>query len=123
MKNPMDLQIGQRLRHWRWLRHMTQQQLAQAVGVRFQQIQKYEVGANRISASRLWQIATALNTNVSSFYADSASVATPHNNDSGLLQHKETMQLIRSYYALGEGQRRSLMALTKAFGNIRNGEA
>jgi len=60
VKNPVDLHIGQRVRHRRWLLGMTQQQLALAVGIRFQQIQKYESGANRISASRLWDLARAL---------------------------------------------------------------
>jgi transcriptional regulator with XRE-family HTH domain len=57
MKNPTDIHIGQRVRHRRWLLGMTQQDLAECVGIRFQQVQKYESGANRISAARLWSIA------------------------------------------------------------------
>ena len=49
MKHPVDLHVGQRVRQRRWLLGMTQQQLAEKVGIKFQQIQKYETGANRIS--------------------------------------------------------------------------
>ena len=113
VKNPVDLHIGQRVRHRRWLLGMTQQQLAQAVGIRFQQIQKYESGANRISASRLWDLARALDMPVSFFFeglaGDNAATA-----DDGLLQNKETMDLVRAYYGLDEGPRRRLLELAKA---------
>lgn len=56
MKHPVDLHVGQRVRRRRWLVGMTQQQLAEKVGIKFQQIQKYETGTNRISSSRLWDI-------------------------------------------------------------------
>jgi transcriptional regulator with XRE-family HTH domain len=115
VKNPVDLHIGQRVRHRRWLLGMTQQQLALAVGIRFQQIQKYESGANRISASRLWDLARALDMPVSFFFEglvgdkDAAAMA-----DDGLLQNKETMDLVRAYYGLDEGPRRRLLELAKA---------
>ena len=60
MKHPVDVHVGKRVRHRRWLVGMTQQQLAEKVGIKFQQIQKYETGMNRISASRLWDIAEAM---------------------------------------------------------------
>ena len=118
MKNPIDLHIGQRVRHRRWLLGMTQQQLAQAVGIRFQQIQKYESGANRISASRLWDLARALEMPVSFFFdgLESAKDQTASADD-GLLQNKETMDLIRAYYGLDEGPRRRLLELAKALSN------
>ncbi len=68
MKNPIDLHVGQRLRHRRWMLGLTQQELAQAVGIKFQQIQKYESGINRMSASRLWDVANALGVSVSYFF-------------------------------------------------------
>lgn len=115
MKNPVDLHIGQRVRHRRWLLGMTQQQLAQSVGIRFQQIQKYESGANRISASRLWDLARALEMPVSFFFDGLAGKdQTAANGDDGLLQNKETMDLIRAYYGLDEGPRRRLLELAKA---------
>ena len=51
MAHPVDLHVGKRIRQRRWLVGMTQQQLAEQVGIKFQQIQKYETGANRVSAS------------------------------------------------------------------------
>ena len=56
MPHKVDIHVGQRLRQRRWLVGMTQQGLAEMVGIKFQQIQKYETGANRVSASRLWDI-------------------------------------------------------------------
>jgi transcriptional regulator with XRE-family HTH domain len=115
VKNPVDLHIGQRVRHRRWLLGMTQQQLAQAVGIRFQQIQKYESGANRISASRLWDLARALDMPISFFFEGLGTGKDGQPGaDDGLLQNKETMDLIRAYYGLDEGPRRRLLELAKA---------
>ena len=120
MKNPVDLHIGQRVRHRRWLLGMTQQQLAQSVGIRFQQIQKYESGANRVSASRLWDLAQALDIPVSFFFEGLLNGNGKHeangegNVEAGVLQNKETMDLIRAYYGLDEGPRRRLLDLAKA---------
>ena len=61
MVHPIDLHVGQRLRQRRCLLGMTQQKLAESVGIKFQQIQKYEKGTNRVSASRLYKSAQALN--------------------------------------------------------------
>ncbi|HSF96208.1 MAG TPA: helix-turn-helix transcriptional regulator, partial [Thermohalobaculum sp.] len=68
MKHPVDIHVGQRVRQRRWMVGMTQQQLGDTVGIKFQQIQKYETGANRISASRMWDIANALEVSVSFFF-------------------------------------------------------
>ena len=56
MTHPIDIQVGQRVRQRRWLLGMTQQQLAEKVGIKFQQIQKYKTSANRVSSSWLWDI-------------------------------------------------------------------
>jgi transcriptional regulator with XRE-family HTH domain len=64
----IDAHLGQRIRRRRRQLGLTQQQLANACGVRFQQIQKYESGANRIAASRLWKIARALHTPLPDFF-------------------------------------------------------
>jgi transcriptional regulator with XRE-family HTH domain len=117
MKNPTDLHIGQRVRHRRWLQGMTQQQLAQEIGIRFQQVQKYECGANRISAARLWEIARALDAAVSSFFDglhdSNQSLGIDDSGDVALHQ-KETLDLVRSYYAMDERPRRRLLELIKA---------
>jgi transcriptional regulator with XRE-family HTH domain len=68
MKHPVDAHVGKRIRHRRWMVGMTQQQLADKVGIKFQQIQKYETGMNRVSASRLWDIADALGVGINFFF-------------------------------------------------------
>jgi transcriptional regulator with XRE-family HTH domain len=100
---------------------MTQQQLADCVGIRFQQIQKYECGANRITASRLFELAGALSIAVQYFYDGLATSAQatiqPANDDEigpDVLRQKETLELIRAYYRLGERPRRRLLDLAKA---------
>jgi len=80
MPSAIDVHLGRRLRRRRRLLGLTQQQLAVQVGVRFQQIQKYECGANRLGAARLWEIAEALQTPVSYFY-DGLGEAQPHRAD------------------------------------------
>lgn len=70
MTHPVDRAVGQNLRKHRVLVGMTQQQLATKIGIRFQQVQKYESGMNRISASRLWDISVAMNVPVSEFFRD-----------------------------------------------------
>src|SRR5215470_12911422 len=68
MAEEIDVHLGRRLRRRRRLLGLTQQQLAAACGVRFQQIQKYECGANRMSAARLWLVAEALQAPVGYFF-------------------------------------------------------
>lgn len=68
MPSAIDVHLGRRLRRRRRLLGLTQQQLAVQVGVRFQQIQKYECGANRLGAARLWELSEALKTPISYFY-------------------------------------------------------
>ena len=68
MSDEIVIHLGKRLRRRRRLLGLTQQQLAGACGVRFQQIQKYECAANRMSAARIWQLAEVLGAPVSYFY-------------------------------------------------------
>jgi transcriptional regulator with XRE-family HTH domain len=122
MGNDIDLHLGKRLRRRRRLLGLTQQQLAGVVGVRFQQIQKYECGANRISAARLWSLAEALEVPVGYFY--DGLTANPRGETTGengeVLARKETMDLVRAYYQLGERPRRRLLDLAKS---LNGGEA
>jgi transcriptional regulator with XRE-family HTH domain len=117
MKHPVDVHVGKRIRHRRWLVGMTQQQLAEKVGIKFQQIQKYETGMNRVSASRLWDIATALSISVSFFFEGlddaEASVAFESDTPNDILKDKEALELVRSYYAIPETQRRRLFELAR----------
>jgi transcriptional regulator with XRE-family HTH domain len=98
---------------------MTQQQLAEKVGIKFQQIQKYETGANRVSASRLWDIAVTLDVPVAYFYeglgdhANGAVAKNPEALPGDLLCDKEALDLVRSYYAIPPEQRRRLFDLAR----------
>jgi transcriptional regulator with XRE-family HTH domain len=123
MSEDIDIHLGKRLRRRRRLLGMTQQQLAGACGVRFQQIQKYECGANRISAARLWKLSAALEVPVGYFYdglgseaarnaASEAAGAEAANDEQNA--SKETLDLIRAYYQLGERPRRRLLDLAKS---------
>lgn len=119
MKHPVDVHVGKRIRHRRWMVGMTQQQLGEVVGIKFQQIQKYETGMNRVSASRLWDIATALDVAISFFFEGLEDEAVSveemmepqHRGD--LLADKEALELVRSYYAIPEQQRRRLFDLAR----------
>ena len=118
MGNDIDVYLGKRLRRRRRLLGLTQQQLAGTVGVRFQQIQKYECGANRISAARLWQLSEALEVPVGYFYDGlsdrAAKEATAENEGGEMFARKETLDLVRAYYLLGERPRRRLLDLAKS---------
>lgn len=119
MKHPVDVHVGKRVRHRRWMVGMTQQQLAGKVGIKFQQIQKYETGMNRISASRLWDIAEALEVPVSFFFEGldeqvDAAMTEKDGVPGDILADKEALELIRSYYLIPEMQRRRLFELARA---------
>ena len=68
MSEDVDIQVGRQLRRRRRLMGLTQAQVAEAVGVRFQQIQKYECAANRMSVSMLWKLAGVLDVEISYFF-------------------------------------------------------
>ncbi|WP_368187014.1 helix-turn-helix domain-containing protein [Aestuariibius sp. HNIBRBA575] len=116
MKHPVDVHVGKRIRHRRWMIGTTQQQLAEKVGIKFQQIQKYETGMNRVSASRLWDIAHALDVPVSFFFEGLAAGDMPQTDGSmpsDILSDREALELLRSYYAIPENQRRRLFDLAR----------
>ncbi|MFA8441484.1 helix-turn-helix domain-containing protein [Yoonia sp.] len=117
MKHPVDVHVGKRIRHRRWMNGTTQQQLAEAVGIKFQQIQKYETGMNRVSASRLWDIANVLGVDVSFFFegleAEIDANAKKTDMPGDILTDKEALELLRSYYAIPENQRRRLFDLAR----------
>ena len=115
MKHPVDVHVGKRVRHRRWMVGMTQQQLADKVGIKFQQIQKYETGMNRVSASRLWDIADAMGVTIAFFFEGlSESTAADAAAATGdLMADKEALELVRSYYAIPEAQRRRLFDLAR----------
>lgn len=123
MPHHIDTHVGSRLRLRRRLLGLTQGKLARAADIRFQQIQKYENATNRISASKLWLLSNALDVTVSYFFEGigheagpepgggeggqpSASVLAP-----GILEKRETVDLVRRYYRLGEATRRRFLEL------------
>lgn len=115
MTHPVDVHVGKRIRHRRWLTGTTQQQLAERVGIKFQQIQKYETGMNRVSASRLWDIATALGVTVDFFFEgmNGGQVPETQSAPADVLADREALELLRSYYAIPEAQRRRLFDLAR----------
>ncbi|MEM9241542.1 MAG: helix-turn-helix transcriptional regulator [Pseudomonadota bacterium] len=123
MAHHVDVHVGKRIRHRRWLAGMTQQNLAESVGIKFQQIQKYETGANRVSASRLWDIADALDVNVGFFFEglDQEAQVEGQSGDGApadILSDKEALELIRSYYSIPENQRRRLFDLARVLSDV-----
>lgn len=126
MTHPVDVHVGKRIRHRRWLVGMTQQQLAEKVGIKFQQIQKYETGMNRVSASRLWDISDVLGVKISFFFENMPDEVQSLNKDStpksampsDVLVDKEALELVRSYYAIPENQRRRLFDLARVLSDV-----
>jgi len=121
MTTDIDVYVGKRIRRRRRLLGLTQQQLAVQIGVRFQQVQKYECGANRITAARLFSLAEALHVTINHFFDGYAApgkqivandVADYLSGD--ILSQSETLELVRAYYKLGERPRRHLLDLAKA---------
>jgi len=136
--NPVDVHVGRRLRLRRIMVGMSQEQLAEAIGVTFQQIQKYERGANRISASRLWDLSVMLNCPVSFFYKemdDDVACASPRNISRGsfneataevipqaendVVVNRETLNLLRAYHSIRDVHvRRRICDLTKSLATV-----
>ena len=114
MAKLVDVHVGQRMRQRRWMMGMTQQQLGDRVGIKFQQIQKYETGTNRVSASRLWDIATTLEVQVAFFFEGLEGEANDNGEARGdVLTDREANELVRAYYTIPETQRRRLFDLAR----------
>mmetsp|Transcript_23742 Transcript_23742/g.42533 ORF Transcript_23742/g.42533 Transcript_23742/m.42533 type:complete len:126 (+) Transcript_23742:1393-1770(+) len=124
MPHIVDVHVGKRIRQRRWLIGMTQQKLADMVGIKFQQIQKYETGANRVSASRLWDIGESMGVPVAFFFeglsehSAEADAAQTSNVPTDMLGDKEAMDLVRTYYAIPENQRRRLFELARVLSDV-----
>jgi len=118
MKHPVDVHVGKRIRHRRWMAGMTQQQLAERVGIKFQQIQKYETGMNRVSASRLWDIAAALGTRIDFFFEGLADAGAETEPVEDITADREALELVRAYYSIPEAQRRRLYDLARVLSEV-----
>src|SRR3954468_2212863 len=83
LPNPVDLHVGARIRMRRKILGVSQERLADDLGLTFQQVQKYERGANRVSASKLYEIARSLKTSIAYFFEGLADPANPGEGDDG----------------------------------------
>ncbi len=114
MTHSVDAHVGWKVRKRRWMMGMTQKQLGDSVGVKVTQIQKYETGTNRISASRIWDIAAAMEVPVSFFFEGLDGQAPEMGKVRGdPLSDKEARDLVRAYYLIPENQRRRLFDLAR----------
>ena len=116
--NPIDVHVGGRIRMRRLLLGMNQETLANALGLTFQQVQKYEGGANRVSASRLSAMAEILGVPISYFFGDLRSEDTEISPEDKQwrehLQRPETIEFIRLYYAIPDPKiRRQFLEMAK----------
>ena len=126
--NPVDIHVGARVRLRRTLLGISQERLGDAVGLTFQQIQKYERGANRIGASRIYELSRILDVPVSFFFEDMPDELETHEGrfSAGLrdkgqgtyeadpLARRETLELVRAYYKITDPKvRKRMFELTK----------
>jgi transcriptional regulator with XRE-family HTH domain len=133
--NPIDVHVGARIRLRRTLLGISQSALAETIGLTFQQVQKYEKGTNRVSSSRLVDLANALNVEVSHFFQEmSAEVEqqTPSmlmdtkklpriDDEKDPMVKRETLELVRAYYKIQDSEvRKRLAELTKMIAKSSN---
>jgi transcriptional regulator with XRE-family HTH domain len=112
-----DLEIGQKIRAVRLAKGVSQTTLAIGLGVTFQQVQKYEKGANRLSAGRLQKIAGMLSTPISFFY-DEQRTKKQEDNGLALIQSRGAMRLLRAYAEISSGAtKHALVILTEGLRN------
>lgn len=127
----VDKLVGARVRLRRTLLGMSQEKLGETVNLTFQQIQKYERGANRISSSRLWELSKVLDVPVQFFYDDVDTVALggapasgfsetekpAFGEDTSHLTRRETLELVRAYYRINDAEtRKRIFEMVKAVG-------
>jgi transcriptional regulator with XRE-family HTH domain len=122
--NMVDAVVGQRIRACRLASGMSQADLGAAIGVRFQQVQKYETGSNRVSASRLWAIADALSVDVTHFFNGIEQGQDEQPGNTAVLHDKLTclsdpdvVQMVEAYSSLPDGQKRAVLAFIRSMAN------
>jgi transcriptional regulator with XRE-family HTH domain len=134
--NPIDVHVGQRLRNRRTLLGLSQTDLGDAIGLTFQQVQKYERGANRVSGSRLFDLARVLDVPVAWFFEDipgdvqARSPAKmmgknlePLEFEPDQMARRETLELVRAYYKIpSSSARRRLGELVKTIARVADSD-
>ncbi|WP_374372639.1 helix-turn-helix domain-containing protein [Dongia sp.] len=135
--NPIDVHVGQRMRQRRTLLGMSQETLGAAIGLTFQQVQKYERGANRVSGSRLFDLSRVLDVPISYFFEDipgdvqnkspsklmgvKTLEAVEYEPDP--MAKRETLELVRAYYRIPEAAvRRRIAEMVKTLARAGGGE-
>jgi transcriptional regulator with XRE-family HTH domain len=134
--SPIDVHVGSRIRLRRTLLGMSQERLGEALGLTFQQVQKYERGVNRVGASRLFDLSRVLDVPISFFFDDMpdslASVygGQPSRRPAGFaeaqegfaddtLNRRETLELVRAYYRITDpAVRKRVFELIKSMGPV-----
>jgi transcriptional regulator with XRE-family HTH domain len=130
--NPIDIHVGSRIRLRRTLLGMSQQKLGDAIGLTFQQVQKYERGTNRVGSSRMFELARVLDVPVAYFFEEMGSdvasrgrqhalghavAAAPESDERDPMTKRETLELVRAYYKITDPKvRKRLFEMTKALG-------
>ncbi len=99
--HPVDIQVGRQARERRTLAGMSQTAVAERLGLTFQQLQKYERGHNRISASKLYELANIFDVPVSYFYEGMEAGKDAPSRDETLTK-RETLELVRAYYSISD---------------------
>lgn len=123
----VDAHVGSRVRLRRTLLGLSQTNLADKLGLTFQQVQKYERGHNRIGAGRLYKLSQVLDVPVSFFFDDmgemipqtsaAAQLGGTAANDPGQMSKRETLELVRAYYRIRDPRvRKAIFELVKATG-------
>ena len=135
--NPVDVHVGGRVRLRRTLLGMSQEKLGEAIGLTFQQVQKYERGANRIGSSRLFDLSRVLDVPVSFFFDDMPSEMAERSPaqvrglaevpevsyEADPLSRRETLELVRAYYRIGDpAVRKRIFELTKSIAKAADAE-
>jgi transcriptional regulator with XRE-family HTH domain len=127
--DPVDVHVGKRVRLRRTLLGMSQQELGEALGLTFQQVQKYERGTNRVSSSRLYRLAGSLDVPISYFFEDMPEAAAAHSrpaspepapgHEPDPLAKREILELARAYYRITDvNLRRRLFELVKGVAEL-----
>ena len=133
--NAVDVHVGARMRLRRTLLGMSQSVLGEAIGLTFQQVQKYERGANRVGASRLFDLSHVLDVPVSFFFDDmneatlkaspvfvikgEAPAAHSQSFDKDPMARRETLELVRAYFSISDERvRRTVYDLAKELGKL-----
>lgn len=125
MPNAIDISVGTKIRARRLLLGLSQSDLADRLGVTFQQIQKYERGANRVGSSRLYKVAQALNVSIAYFFSElepTDDTIIPINSKQHMahaqeevLNSRETIELVRAYYRIASPSvRKKVLDLIKS---------